>query len=64
MNGIDPKKRALGVLFIGMLLVGILINRLHLSSGKSEAQSSRAQITVERLPSSEARTMGVDIRKH
>ncbi len=64
MNHINPKVRALGVLVLGSLLVFAFLSRLDIRRGPIPANADDHQVTVERLPSSEAKVLGVDPRNH
>lgn len=62
MNKIHPKIRAFSVLVVGVILVVAFLSRFDLS--RSAAQAQNHSVTVERIPSSEVRSMGLDTRNH
>lgn len=65
MSRLNPKIRALGVLVIGLLGVVFFIARLnHAAHSPQDSQSQANSVTVERIPSSEAKALGVDPRNH
>ena len=64
MSKIHPKIRAFSVLVVGVLLVVAFLSRLDSSHSLARAQPQTHEVTVERIPSSEAKSMGLDARNH
>ena len=64
MSQVSPKIRAFWVLILGVVLVAIFFNRIGVNSQFAQAKPEDHHVTVERIPSSEARGMGIDSRNH
>ena len=64
MNQINPKIRALWVAIVGVFLVVAFLSRIEQGHGTATARADDHQVTVERIPSSEAKKLGVDLRNH
>ncbi len=51
-------------LIVGLVFAALCVVQIETSRAKSRDFTDLSKITVERLPASEARTLGVDIRNH